>query len=466
MAIAIILLILTIGTIVFHFASPWYLTPLASNWGTIDNTIQITLVVTGIVFVLVNLFMIYAIVKFRYNKNRRAAYEPENKKLEIWLTGITTVGIAALLAPGLVVWGAFVSPPDDAHEVEVIGQQWHWTFRFPGQDGQFGAVHNSFISDDNPFGINPDDPRARDDRLVEGPVMLLPVDRPVRLVLRSKDVLHNFKVANFRAKMDMVPGQTSYMWLTPTRLGEYDLICAQLCGIGHFAMRGKVRVVEQEEFDEWLTGLPTFAQTQARPPPDLEAGETQYAACVACHGADGQGNKELNAPRLAGLGAWYLERQLHNFRSGARGTHEDDEYGQQMRPFATMLPDDAAIRNVAAYMESLSYEHAPATVSGDAQRGQRLYRNCANCHGAQGEGNRYVNGPKLAGVQDWYHVTQLTHFRDGVRGRHEKDPYGNQMVDMAQALANEKAIRDVVAYINTLKPGIDTDAATTRLERD
>ena len=466
MAIAIILLILVIGTVLFHFLSPWYLTPLASNWGAIDTTIQITLVVTGVVFVLVNLFMIYAIVKFKYNKSRRADYEPENKKLEIWLTGITTVGIAALLAPGLVVWGDFVSPPEDAHEVEVIAQQWHWTYRFPGQDQQFGAVHNSFISDDNPFGINPDDPRARDDRLVESPVLLLPVDRPVRLVLRSKDVIHNFKVANFRAKMDMVPGQTSYMWLTPTRLGEYDLICAQLCGIGHFAMRGKVRVVEQDEFDEWLAGLPTFAEMQDRPPPDLGAGEAQYAACAACHGADGQGDKELNAPRIAGIGAWYIERQMHNFRSGARGTHEDDVYGQQMRPFAEMLPDDNAIRNLSAYIDSLPYEHAPATISGDPQRGERLYRSCANCHGTQGEGNRYVNGPKLAGVQDWYLVTQLTHFRDGVRGRHEKDLYGNQMVDMAQALANEKAIRDVVAYINTFDPGIDADAVTTRLERD
>jgi cytochrome c oxidase subunit II len=466
MALAIVLLILVVGTIAFHFLSPWYLTPLASNWGDIDNTIQITLVVTGVVFVAVNLFMIYAIVRFRYNRNRRAAYEPESKKLELWLTVVTTVGIAALLAPGLVVWGHFVTPPDDAYEFEVIGQQWHWTYRFPGEDGQFGAIHNRFISEDNPFGINPDDPRARDDILIESPIVLLPVDRPVRLVLRSKDVLHNFKVANFRAKMDMVPGQTSYMWLTPTRVGEYDLVCAQLCGIGHFAMRGKVRVVEQSEFDEWLAEQPTFAQQQSRPAADPEAGEPHYATCVACHGADGQGNKELNAPRLAGMPAWYVARQLDNFRSGARGTHEDDVYGQQMRPFATMLPDQDTIRNLAAYIESLSYRHSAPTISGDAARGQRLYRNCANCHGAEGEGNRYVNGPRLAGIQDWYHATQLANFRDGVRGRHAADLYGNQMIDMAQMLVNEKAIHDVVSYINTLTPGIDTDAATTRLERD
>ena len=102
LAIAIILLVL--GTVVFHFVSPWYLTPLASNWSTIDDTITITFWVTGIVFVAVNLFMAYAVIKYRYDKNRRSEYQPENKKLETWLTGITAVGVAAMLAPGLFVW--------------------------------------------------------------------------------------------------------------------------------------------------------------------------------------------------------------------------------------------------------------------------------------------------------------------------------------------------------------------------
>jgi len=466
MAIALVLLFLVLGTVAFHFISPWNLTPLASNWGDIDTTIHITLLVTGVVFVLVNLFMIYTIVRFRYDKNRRSRYDPENKKLEIWLTGITSLGIAALLAPGLVVWGAFVSPPDDAHEMEVVGQQWHWSYRFPGDDGQFGAVHARFITDDNPFGLNPDDPRGQDDVLIDSPVVVLPVDKPVRLVLRSKDVLHNFKVANFRAKMDLVPGQTSYMWLTPTVVGEYDMICAQLCGIGHFAMRGKVRVVAQEEFEEWLAGRPTFAEQRSRPAADPQAGEQQYAVCTACHGADGLGNQDLNAPKLAGMSAWYVERQLNNFRSGARGTHEDDLHGQQMRPFATMLQDETAIRNISAYVESLPHRHVATTVSGNVERGQRLYRTCANCHGAEGEGNRYVNGPQLAGIQDWYQMTQLANFRQGIRGRHAADLYGNQMVDMAQMLVNETAKRDVVAYINTLSPAVGADPKISQLQRD
>ena len=468
MVIALVIVLLVLGTLAFHFLSPWYLTPLASNWGAIDSTILISFVVCGIVFVIVNLFMAWSIVRYRYDANRRSDYDPENQKLEIWLTGITTVGIAALLAPGLVVWGAFVSVPDDADQVEVVGQQWHWSFRFPGEDGEFGRVDSALISNDNPFGMDPDDPAGQDDVLVQAPTVLLPVDRPVKTVLRSKDIIHNFKVANFRAKMDLLPGQTSYMWLTPTREGDYDVVCAQLCGIGHYAMRGTVRVVSQEEFDDWLENQPTFAELQAREPPDLAAGEAHYRTCIACHGADGRGNEALNAPSIAGIGAWSTERQLRNFRNGARGTHEDDVYGAQMRPFATLLADDDAIRDVAAYIETLSPARPEVTVAGDATRGQRLYRTCANCHGASGEGNEAVNGPPLAGLQYWYHLTQLENFRAGIRGRHARDLYGNQMVDMAQMLVDERTMRDVVAYINTLRPdtltadGDDTDTTLAR----
>ncbi|MCC5867796.1 MAG: c-type cytochrome [Gammaproteobacteria bacterium] len=450
MAIALVLMLLLVGTVLFHFLSPWNLTPLASNWGAIDNTILITFWVTGFVFVVVNLFLVYAIIRYRYNAARRSSYEPENKSLELWLTGITTVGIAALLAPGLVVWGSFVTVPDDAHEFEVIGQQWHWSFRFPGEDGEFGAVDPRLITEDNPFGLDPDDPNSLDDVLVQSPVVLLPIDRPVKVLMRSTDVIHNFKVANFRAKMDLLAGQVTYMWLTPTREGEYDVICAQLCGVGHFAMRGRVEIVQQEVFDEWFARQPTFGELQARAAPDPVAGEQLYATCIACHGSGGEGNRDLNSPAIAGMDAWSVARQLKNFRSGARGTHSEDIYGQQMRPFATLLADEDAIRNVAAYIETLSPVRIEPTVAGDARRGERLYRTCANCHGRDGQGIRAVNGPALAGVDDWYHVTQLANFREGVRGRHHEDMYGNQMVDMAQMLVSERDVRDVVAYINTL----------------
>src|SRR3990167_4192454 len=108
MAMAIVLVLLIVGSVLFHFLSPWYFTPIASNWGTIDETVTIMFWVTGFVFVAVNLFMAYAVMRYRHRKGRRAAYEPENKKLEAWLVGLTTVGMAAMLAPGLFVWAKII----------------------------------------------------------------------------------------------------------------------------------------------------------------------------------------------------------------------------------------------------------------------------------------------------------------------------------------------------------------------
>src|SRR4051812_7041966 len=104
MAIAIALIVLALGSVLFHFLSPWYFTPIASNWGAIDTTIGITFWVTGFVFVAVNLFMAWAVIRYRHRHDSRAAYQPENKKLEWWLLGITAGGVAAMLAPGLLVW--------------------------------------------------------------------------------------------------------------------------------------------------------------------------------------------------------------------------------------------------------------------------------------------------------------------------------------------------------------------------
>ena len=466
MAIAIALVVLLLGSVLFHLLSPWYLTPLASNWGAMDSTISITFWVTGLVFIAVNLFLVYAIVRFRYNRNRRSAYEPENKKLEMWLTGLTTIGIAALLAPGLIVWGKFVSVPPDAHEVEAIGQQWHWSYRFPGEDGQLGRVSPHLIDNDNPFGIDPEDPHSQDDVLVSNPRVHLPVDQPVKLLLRSKDVLHNFAVAQFRAKMDLVPGVVSYIWLTPTRTGEFEILCQELCGVGHFAMRGMVVVDEQADFDAWLDEQPTWSEIAARVPADPAAGEGLYAVCASCHGAQGEGNPALNAPKVAGMDAWYVRRQLENFRAGSRGAHPEDAYGSQMAAMANTLPDAASIDHVAAYIESLPDEPVEHTVSGDVDRGERIYRTCANCHGADGQGIQAINAPRQAGMSDWYLVTQLRNFKEGIRGSHPLDLHGSQMARMAAILGDEQAISNVVAYINTLPLPDERESAQALARRN
>jgi len=452
MAIAVVLVLLVVGSIIFHFMSPWWFTPIASNWTTMDDTVILTFWVTGIVFVVVNLFLAWAVFRYRHHKNQKAHYEPENKKLEWWLTIVTSIGVAAMLAPGLFVWGKFVVVPENAAIVEAVGQQWHWSFRFPGADGKLGHSSAALVTPENPFGLDPEDPLGRDDLLVASPELRLPVDQPVKVLLRSKDVLHNFTVTQFRVKMDLVPGMITYLWLTPTVPGEYEILCEELCGVGHFAMRGRVVVSPRAEFDAWLAAMPTFSETQALAAADPAAGAAQYAVCMACHGPSGEGNPALNAPRLAGQPAWYLRRQLHSFRNGLRGVHIDDTYGAQMRAFAAMLPDENTIRNVAAYIESLPGHETAATVGGNVNRGRSLYATCSACHGRQGQGNWALNAPRLADMSDWYLVRQLGNFRQGIRGAHRQDFYGWQMATMADSLADDRAIDDIVAYINTLKP--------------
>lgn len=264
MLLALVLLLLTVGSVVFHMMSPWWWTPIASNWGYIDDTIIITFWITGVVFVLIGLFMAYCVIRFRHREGIRAAYEPENKKLEWWLTGLTSVGVVGLLAPGLFVWGQYVTVPEEATAFEVLGQQWQWGFRLPGDDGVLGTSDIHFVSDDNPFGVNPGDPNGQDDILVEADDLHLPIDQPVQALLRSLDVLHDFYVPQFRAKMDMVPGQVTYFWFTPTKVGTYEILCAELCGVGHHLMRGYVVVDDASDYQEWLSEQSTFAETLAR----------------------------------------------------------------------------------------------------------------------------------------------------------------------------------------------------------
>jgi len=135
MVVVLVLVLIVVGSVAFHLFSPWWWTPIASNWNYIDNTIIITFWITGIVFVAVISFMAYCIYRFRHKPGNRAAYEPENKRLEWWLAGSTALGVGAMLAPGLVVWNQFITVPAGAAEVEVIGQQWLWNFRLPGADG-------------------------------------------------------------------------------------------------------------------------------------------------------------------------------------------------------------------------------------------------------------------------------------------------------------------------------------------
>lgn len=450
MAMAVVVVLLVVATVLFHVLSPWWFTPIASNWSMMDNTVNLTFWVTGAAFVLVNLFMAYVIVRYRHRRGQRAEYEPENKKLEWWLTIITSAGIVALLAPGLVVWAKFVTVPDGAALVEVVGQQWNFSYRFPGADGVLGRTAASLASADNPLALDPDDPAGQDDVVVSGSELHLPVNKSVKVELRALDVLHQFAVPPFRVKMDMVPGMVTYFWVKPTRTGAYDALCEQLCGMAHYAMRGRVVVDSAEDFRTWLASQPTFAQLRAAAPGDPVAGQAAYAVCSACHGAQGQGNAQLNAPKLSGQPAWYLARQLRSFKQGLRGRDALNPAAAQMAPMAATLVDDAAIRNVVAYIGTLPDTAPVATVRGDAARGHALYATCAACHGAGGQGVWSTNAPRLAHMSDWYLQRQLQNFRHGLRGAHPQDFNGAQMAVMARSLADDRAVNDVVAWINAL----------------
>jgi cytochrome c oxidase subunit II len=452
MAIAIVLLLLVIVSVIFHLFSPWWLTPIASNWSAIDDTIEITFWVTGLVFIAVNCFLAYSVFRYRFHKDKRADYEPENKRLELWLTLFTSLGVAAMLAPGLYVWGKFVTVPEDAAEFEVVGQQWHWSFRLPGQDGEFGQTAVELIDESNPFGIDQADPRGRDDILILSNEMHISIDQPVRVQLRSKDVLHNFTVPQFRVKMDLVPGIATSMWFTPTRLGRFDILCEELCGMAHYTMRGNIVVDSPQDYERWLAEQITFTQSLQMRQGDTVRGKTLYGGCAACHGVEGEGLAAFNAPRLAGQGGWYLKRQLEYFKNQARGSHPQDVYGQQMAAMAATLHDADAIADVTAYIATLDPTLAKVDPEGNSANGRRLYTNCAYCHGERGEGKFSLNAPRLAGQHDWYLRRQLEHFKASIRGAHRRDLYGTQMIMMSRLLQSPQAIEDVISYIASLEP--------------
>lgn len=377
MAIAVALVVVVVASVLFHFLSPWWSTPLASNWKQMDDTLTITLVITGAFFVGINLFLGYMIWRYRHRDGARAAYQPVNHKLELWLIAATTLGIIALLAPGLVVYADYVRPPRDAMVVEVVGQQWSWNYRYPGPGGRLGTTDVRFVGPGNPLGLNPDDPDGQDDIVISGAELHLPLGKPVRVLARSKDVLHDFYVPEFRARMNMVPGMVTSFWFTPTRTGQFDVLCAQLCGVGHHNMRGRVVVEEPAAFAAWLGKQPTFVAARAAQPAaaaTVPAAQTSTAAglaeqgralaqskgCVACHSADG-------AP---GVGPTWKGLYGHTgtFADGSSAKVDDDYLRTEIREpqarvvkgFAPVMPKlpltDEEVAALVAYIRSLGGE--------------------------------------------------------------------------------------------------------------
>jgi len=233
----------------FLFTKDW-LPPLKSDRIAIDHALAITLVVTGLVFIVTNLLLAWFGYHYQDGPGARAAYWHDSPRLEMTWTLVTAAILAIFLFNALNLWAKVNSrPPADAVLIEVTGQQFAWNVRYPGKDGVLGKTDHLQASQDNPIGLVKDDPAAKDDLLLLNQ-LYLPKDRPVRVQVRSMDVIHSFFLPNFRVKQDAMPGMTIDIWFTPKETGDFEIACAEHCGLGHYRMRGQVHVVPAADLDK------------------------------------------------------------------------------------------------------------------------------------------------------------------------------------------------------------------------
>ena len=208
-----------------------------------------------VLFVGWSLFFIYVLIRFRRGANPKASYEGVKARWASWLeVGVLTAEVVLLVFFSIPIWNARVSafPAEPQSTViRVVGEQFIWNIHYAGADGVFGRTMISLVASDNPLGLDPSDPAARDDVWTQNQ-MNLPVNRPVIVYLSSKDVIHSFGLPQMRVKQDAVPGIEQKIWFMPTQTGEWEIACSQLCGLGHYRMRGFYTIQTQADFDAWL----------------------------------------------------------------------------------------------------------------------------------------------------------------------------------------------------------------------
>jgi len=253
--------ILTAITVV-GFLIPWRREVASVEGEGIDRTITYLLVVTGILVVIGHVILVRFI--WKSSGGEAAAHGRPSKRAE-WAWSIIPVRLmlivseaGVLIVSGPVWESLYAEEPRDPIFLEVAGKQFEWYIRYPGKDGKFGESDLKRVNEtDNLFGLADDDEDAQDDIIKRGQIYL-PVGRPVVLRFRTYDVIHSFFVPEFRVKQDLLPGYPTRLKFTPMREGEFDLACAELCGLGHYTMKGKVHVVKPEEYEEWLKQQFTF----------------------------------------------------------------------------------------------------------------------------------------------------------------------------------------------------------------
>ena len=240
----------------------WWLPELASEHGkTIDAIFIAILIIAGFFFIVSEIGLSYLVFKYAGSSERKAFYLPGNRKSDmIWSIVPGAIVVILLEVTGEFLGGGSLwskihgNPPDNAFVVEVTGEQFAWNVRYPGPDGKFGRTDPSLISPDNSIGIDIDDPAAEDDIVFPAGQgeLHLPLNKPVVLLIRSKDVIHSPYLPNFRVKQDAVPGMTTRFWFVPKKAGRFELACAELCGLGHYRMKLPVVVEPMDSLKAWL----------------------------------------------------------------------------------------------------------------------------------------------------------------------------------------------------------------------
>jgi cytochrome c oxidase subunit 2 len=261
---ATFLVIFTGITVYLFLAKIWWFPPAITQFGTqIDAQFHRTLIITGIVFVLAQLGLAYAIYQSR-DRGQRVSFFEGNSAMEFIWTLATVIMFVGLGLYGEHAWAEahFQGAAPGALQLEVTGQQFAWNFRYAGPDGKFGATKPELVSasSGNPLGLDPRDAASKDD--IVSPVAYVPVGHEIELLIRTQDVTHSFYVRELRLKQDAVPGMVIHMHFNPEVTGQYELACAELCGLGHYRMRSFVNVVSQEEYDKWVSDQEAALQQQ------------------------------------------------------------------------------------------------------------------------------------------------------------------------------------------------------------
>ena len=219
---------------------------------------QMTVLVHYLMFVLFigwGAFFVFVLVRFRAGANPKASYVGAKGKLaKSSEVAVALIEVLLLVFYAIPAWAKRVTNfpgGSDAVIVRVVGEQFAWNVQYPGKDGKFGRTDPTLVSSDNPLGLDRRDPDAKDD-ITEINNLNLPIDRPVLVHLTSKDVIHSFGVYELRVKQDAVPGLEMPVWFIPTKTGQWDIACSQLCGLGHYRMRGFVNVQSAADYDKWM----------------------------------------------------------------------------------------------------------------------------------------------------------------------------------------------------------------------